>query len=544
MIEATVKSSFVLSKVAKMLSYFSPITIILATMIAGAIYVYNKRRARLVKLIEKIPGPASMPLIGNSLHINVDHDEIFNRIISIRKLYGRQQGFSRAWNGPIPYVMISKASAVEPILGSPRHIEKSHDYEFLKPWLGTGLLTSQGKKWHPRRKILTPAFHFKILDDFVDIFQEQSAVLVQRLQRELGNEEGFNCFPYVTLCALDIVCETAMGRLIHAQKNSDSDYVKAVYQIGSIVQNRQQKIWLQPDFIFKRTEDYRNHQRCLSILHEFSNRVIRERKEEIRKQKQSNNNTINGNANNAVEANILDGNNNAEEFGRKKRLAFLDLLIEASQDGTVLSNEDIREEVDTFMFEGHDTTSAAISWILLLLGAEPAIQDRIVEEIDHIMGGDRDRFPTMKELNDMKYLECCIKEGLRLYPSVPLIARKLVEDVQIEDYTIPAGTTAMIVVYQLHRDPAVFPNPDKFNPDNFLPENCRGRHPYAYIPFSAGPRNCIGQKFAVLEEKSVISAVLRKYRIEAVDRRENLTLLGELILRPKDGLRIKISRRE
>lgn len=272
--------------------------------------------------------------------------------------------------------------------------------------------------------------------------------------------------------------------------------------------------------------------------------MIRERKEEIRKQKQSNNNTINGNANNAVEANILDGNNNAEEFGRKKRLAFLDLLIEASQDGTVLSNEDIREEVDTFMFEGHDTTSAAISWILLLLGAEPAIQDRIVEEIDHIMGGDRDRFPTMKELNDMKYLECCIKEGLRLYPSVPLIARKLVEDVQIEDYTIPAGTTAMIVVYQLHRDPAVFPNPDKFNPDNFLPENCRGRHPYAYIPFSAGPRNCIGQKFAVLEEKSVISAVLRKYRIEAVDRRENLTLLGELILRPKDGLRIKISRRE
>ncbi|XP_055614296.1 cytochrome P450 4c3-like, partial [Uranotaenia lowii] len=433
-----------------------------------------------------------------------------------------------------------------PILGSPKHIEKSHDYEFLKPWLGTGLLTSQGKKWHPRRKILTPAFHFKILDDFVDIFQEQSAVLVSRLEREVGNEKGFNCFPYVTLCALDIVCETAMGRLVNAQMNSDSEYVKAVYQIGSIVQNRQQKIWLQPDFIFKRTQDYRNHQRCLSILHEFSNRVIRERKEEIRKQKLSNNNNIDS----VADSNTGSGNgfsnnnnNNAEEFGRKKRLAFLDLLIEASQDGAVLSNEDIREEVDTFMFEGHDTTSAAISWILLLLGAEPAIQDRIVEEIDQIMGGDRERFPTMKELNEMKYLECCIKEGLRLYPSVPLIARKLVEDVQIEDYVIPAGTTAMIVVYQLHRNPEVFPNPDKFNPDHFLPENCRGRHPYAYIPFSAGPRNCIGQKFAVLEEKSIISAVLRKYRIEAVDRRENLTLLGELILRPKDGLRIKISRR-
>ncbi|EDS28996.1 cytochrome P450 [Culex quinquefasciatus] len=531
-----VKSSFVLSRAAKVFTYFSPLTVILVSAFLGAMFVYNRRRSRLVKMIEKIPGPASMPIIGNSLHINVDHDEIFNRIISIRKLYGRQQGFSRAWNGPMPYVMISKAAAVEPILSSPKHIEKSHDYEFLKPWLGTGLLTSQGRKWHPRRKILTPAFHFKILDDFVDIFQEQSAVLVQRLERELGNREGFNCFPYVTLCALDIVCETAMGRLVNAQMNSDSEYVKAVYQIGGIVQNRQQKIWLQPDFIFKRTKDYRDHQRCLSILHEFSNRVIHERKEEIRKQKLSNNNSV-------EQAPNADGNNNAEEFGRKKRLAFLDLLIEASQDGTVLSHEDIREEVDTFMFEGHDTTSAAISWILLLLGAEPAIQDRIVEEIDEIMGGDRDRFPTMKELNDMKYLECCIKEGLRLYPSVPLIARKLVEDCVVQDYTIPAGTTAMIVVYQLHRDPAVFPNPDKFNPDHFAPENCRGRHPYAYIPFSAGPRNCIGQKFAVLEEKSIISAVLRKYRIEAVDRRENLTLLGELILRPKDGLRIKISRR-
>lgn len=122
-------------------------------------------------------------------------------------------------------------------------------------------------------------------------------------------------------------------------------------------------------------------------------------------------------------------------IGKKKRLAFLDLLIEASQDGAVLSNDDIREEVDTFMFEGHDTTSAAISWSLFLLGSHQDIQTKVLQEIDDVMDGDRTRPPTMKELMDMKYLECVIKEALRLYPSVPFIARKIKDDVLIGRFT-------------------------------------------------------------------------------------------------------------
>lgn len=217
------------------------------------------------------------------------------------------------------------------------------------------------------------------------------------------------------------------------------------------------------------------------------------------------------------------------------------------------------------MFEGHDTTSAAISWTLFLLGSSPEYQERVVEELDSIFGDDTETPATMKNLLDMRYLECCIKDALRLFPSVPMMARMVGEDVTISKsrrkipnfslpafYTfpfaggklVPAGTQAIIMTYALHRNPRVFPKPEQFNPDNFLPENCAGRHPFAYIPFSAGPRNCIGQKFAILEEKAVISTVLRKYKIEAVDRREDLTLLGELILRPKDGLRVKITPRK
>ncbi|XP_055612681.1 cytochrome P450 4c3-like [Uranotaenia lowii] len=522
--------------ISKYLSTSIP-TLILAVF-ATIVYIYRRRRARLVYHINRLPGPYMVPLVGNGLHASLgSKDDFLDRVVAAQKMYGRHIGMSRAWNGPNPYVMISKASAVEPILSNPRLVEKSTDYDFMKPWLGNGLLTSPGKIWHPRRKALTPAFHFKILSNYVHIFHNNGLQLAEKMAEHAEQQQDFDLVPLATLCAMDIFCETSMGIPINALKNADSEYVVAHKQIGKIIRNRLQKFWLQPDFIFKRTEQYQQHQECLRVLHGFSDRVIRERKAEVLKRRQE---QAKLDSNNNQKSSILED----DDFGKKRQLAFLDLLIEGSFDGNGLSDVDIREEVDTFVIGGHDTTAHAISWTLFLLGSDQEIQDRVFNEIDQIMGGDRDRLPTMQELNEMKYLELCIKETLRLYPSIPLIARRLPEDVQIQDYTIPKNTNVMIVVYHLHRDPTVFSNPEKFNPDNFLPENCNGRHPYAYIPFSAGARNCIGQKFAILEEKTVLSSILRKVRIEAVDRREDIKLLGDLVLRPRDGLKIRVTRRD
>ncbi|KAI5703803.1 hypothetical protein M8J75_016388 [Diaphorina citri] len=488
----------------------------------GYFVVRRIKPSRLVKLINRIPGPTSLPVLGNSIECNVDNQEVFNRIISSKRLFGHKKGLNRIWLGGTPYVFIHTAENAEPILNNSRTIHKSSDYRYIEPWLGNGLLTSAGHIWHQRRKILTPAFHFRILEDFVEVFQEQSEVLVRRLG-EVGVGESVNVFPYVTLCTLDIVCETAMGRKINAQGDSNSDYVKAVYEIGSIIQKRQAKIYLQPDILFRLSSLYKKHQCCLNTLHSFSYKVINERKAELEARK-----------------NTEDETKEDPTEHVKKRPAFLDLLIEASERHN-LTDENIREEVDTFMFEGHDTTSAAICWTLLLLGSNQEIQNKVYEEIVTTSSKASSLKPfTTRSLNSMKYLEACIKEALRLYPSVPFIARKLSEDIPLPDYVLPRDTEVIIVVYNLHRNPEVFPRPELYDPDRFLSENAASRNPYAYIPFSAGPRNCIGQKFAMLEEKVILASILRRFRVEAVDRREDLTLLGELILRPQDGIRVRL----
>nr|CAD7409336.1 unnamed protein product [Timema poppensis] len=143
----------------------------------------------------------------------------------------------------------------------------------------------------------------------------------------------------------------------------------------------------------------------------------------------------------------------------------------------------------------------------------------------------------------MKYLEQVIKESLRLYPSVPFYGRYLEDDIIIKNYTIPAGTDVNVVPTHIHRNPRIYPDPEVFNPDRFSKESSQERHPFAYLPFSAGPRNCIGQRFALLEGKNILSTVLRNLRIESLDKPEDIAVLGELILRPKHELRVKVTLR-
>nr|CAD7442870.1 unnamed protein product [Timema bartmani] len=393
-----------------------------------------------------------------------------------------------------------------------------------KPSVGTDHVP--GTKWHSHRKMITPTFHFKILENFQEVFVEKSEIMLKKL-RSNAHGKDFNIYPFITRCALDIICETAMGTRINAQEDTDSEYVKAVYDISEATINRALSPWLHPDFIFQRTKMGRRYQECIQQLHRFTNKVIQEKKSLL-----------------AGATRVTDQSSDEDSsIGKKKRRAFLDLLLEASLQEGGLSDEEIREEVDTFMFEGHDTTAAGISWTIFLLGIHPEIQVRVQRELDKIFQG-VSRAATMGDVQEMKYLEQVIKESLRLYPSVPFIQRHLNQDIKLDEYLIPAGTTLTFEIFFAHRNPKYFPNPDQFNPDNFRLENVQARHPYAYIPFSAGPRNCIGQKFALQEEKTILSYLFRHYSVRCLDKMEDVVTLAELVLRPENGIRVVLTPRD
>ncbi|XP_014467799.1 PREDICTED: cytochrome P450 4C1-like, partial [Dinoponera quadriceps] len=138
---------------------------------------------------------------------------------------------------------------------------------------------------------------------------------------------------------------------------------------------------------------------------------------------------------------------------------------------------------------------------------------------------------TMKALQSMPYLDMCLKESMRMYPSVPFISRECSEDVKLHPYLVPKGTTVHLGIYDLHHDAKIWPDPEVFNPDRFLPENIRSRHRYSYLPFSAGPRNCIGQRFALLELKALIAPLVYNFYLEPIDYLKDIRFKVDFVFR-------------
>ncbi|CAF1200926.1 unnamed protein product [Rotaria sordida] len=483
--------------------------IIILIIISSIVYLYKPIR----KLIQqktiysscfKTPKSDYIPIFGHlfSLAGQISKREHYQYFLKYCREYSNEPIIC-IWFFLWPFLVFRRVDYLEIFLAAgSKHLTKSPDYTLLDDWLKTGLLITSGKKWKTRRRIITPSFHnSSLLANCIDIFNEQLNIGLKHFQTLANQQVETDLYPLISAWTLDVICETAMGKTVRAQ-TEESEYVKAVVRITELIALRMRSPWLWPRTIFKLSAQGREHDRLLKIIHKFTRQVIEDR--------------------------IA----NFSSIDVRHRMAFLDTLI-AKMNDEQISIDDVQEE-------GHDTTATAINFALFMIALHQDIQQHLFEEIQSIFQNDNERACTLDDVQQMNYLECVIKETLRLLPSVPMIGREIQETFQYDGKTFLKGTTVVIFIYEIHRDPQHFPEPEKFDPDRFLPELTQQRHPYAYIPFSAGSRNCIGQRFALLEEKVFLSTIIRRFHLTTSQTYNDFVPTEQIILRSDNALKVKL----
>lgn len=283
---------------------------------------------------------------------------------------------------------------------------------------------------------------------------------------------------------MNCVTETAMGHPKTHDDHEGYEYAMAVMKLCDIIHWRQRTFYLRPDIIFNLLGFGKKHDALVQTIHNLTKKVLLNKSEQMRKsfeggrlQKTIYSDLISKKSD-STDSTVIHDDTEDPMVGEKNRLAFLDLMLESTYCGANISETEIKEEVDTIMFEGHDTTAAGSSFVLCLLACHPDVQEKVYAEQQQIFG-DSKRSATFADTLQMNYLERVIFETLRMYPPVPIIAREVKENVKLasKPYTIPAGSTVVIGTFKMHRRKDIYDKPDEFNPDNFLPERTQNR-PY------------------------------------------------------------------
>ena len=461
--------------------------------------------------------PSNVPIFGSLLCLELDSLKLHKQWNEIDMRGNHLAVLWLAWK---PTIRSAKSEHAKMVLGNQLHMEKAFFYNFLHEWLNTGLLTSYGEKWNHRRRLITPAFHFSILNEFVPIFEKQAQILVDKFMSAANEKKIIDVQVPLSLMTLESMCETSLGISNSTDKEAE-DYVKTVSTLGHhlLVRTFQPLFW--SSYIYSLTSYGKQFYKSLKSIHEYTISAINKRIAIHSENEQLNNYTV------------------TDKASRTKRnVCFIDTLIESYQKGDI-DIDGIREEVDTFVFEGHDTTSSGLTFCLYLLGIYKEHQKTLQEEIDEAEGEN-----ILEIIQKLKLLDCVIKESLRLYPPVAAIGRRMEEDTVIGGQTFYKDTTIVINIFGLHRNEEYWENPLKFNPYRFMGDEFQQRNPYCYIPFSAGPRNCIGQKFALLEVKICLYYVLKTFNLTSIQAENEIELCTDMITLSRNGVLIKFERRE
>ncbi|HKW53083.1 MAG TPA: cytochrome P450 [Stellaceae bacterium] len=418
--------------------------------------------------------------------------EAYSADILERHLFWRRTFFVNE-PGAIKHVLLDNAA---------NYAKTEITRRLLEPGLGRGLLTSEGDTWRRHRRIMAPSFDHRSIVAYAPLMTEIATDLADRWATLAPGAE-IDVAAAMMKATLDIISRTMFS--------SDSDEIVGVvergvghYQSGirpGLIDLLELPQWL------SRLTSWRRPERVFDQFDQMINRLLAER---------------------------------SRAGGAQPKDLLARLLAARDEDtGSGMTTEEIRNQVVTIFMAGHETTALALTWTWYLLSQHPAAQEKLEAELDAVLGG---RAPRHEDLGKLRYTRMVLEESMRLYPPAHTLSRTALAGDEVLGRHIPAGAQILVVPWLLHRNPKLWPQPGVFDPERFAPERAATRHRFAYIPFGAGPRICIGAAFAMAEAMLLLATIAQRYRLR-LKPGFPVEPQGLITLRARHGMQMILERR-
>ena len=385
-----------------------------------------------------------------------------------------------------------------------QNYDKLHSYDNVRKYLlGDGLVSSTGELWKRQRRLMSPFFTPRGVEQYYPIIAADAEAFARRWQARSDNDQPVEMINEMMLITASIILRSMFSTESDEQLLSIKGAVETMIQFVALRQMSPAHLplWLP---ISSNTR----YRQARDLVHTYINHVVAQRR-------------------------ALPVAQWPDDLLSKLMLA------RDEETGAAISDLLLRDESITIFFAGHETTARTMAFLWYVLSQHPEVEARLHAELDAIGG---DRMPTIDDLKQLGYTLQVIKETLRLYPPAPMYVRDAVAADVIDGIPIPAGSRMMLFPYATHRHPAFWEDPEKFDPDRWLPEREAQRHPLAYHPFASGQRICIGNNFSLFESHMLTALLARRFVPQLVPgHRPQIDTTGTLI--SKNGLPMIIRRR-
>lgn len=389
-------------------------------------------------------------------------------------IYGliREYGDIVRFRGAFPVYCINHPDHVRQILTKawPQYTKNTIDYRVIARTLGRGLVTNDGPDWARQRRLMQPVFANRHIDTFDGVINDMTAELVADWRTRRSDETVW-LERDMSRVTFKVVSRTLFG----ADIDEVADEMVGILDV--LNQHPMKLSALLTLFPWLPVPSNRRFARIKGRLDDIVDGLVALHRK-------------GGGAPGDIVHRLLDARD--EETGEG------------------MDEAQMRDEIITLMLAGHETSATALTWTFYQLAQNPQVEQRLVDELDRVLGG---RPAQSADLAQLPYLKQVVQESMRLYPPVWGIARRATEETAFGGYRIPAGAYLSITMYSLHRHPDYWPDPERFDPERFAPNRAQSRHSYAYLPFAAGPRACIGAGMAMLEIQLVLAQLLQHFRV-------------------------------